>query len=53
MSDLRTLPKFGVGQSVNRLEDPRLLKGQGFTRTILPSKTKRMRLFCARRTPML
>ncbi len=29
MSDPRTLPKFGVGQSVNRLEDPRLLKGQG------------------------
>ena len=29
MSDSRTLPKFGVGQSVNRLEDPRLLKGQG------------------------
>jgi len=29
MSESRTLPKFGVGQSVNRLEDPRLLKGQG------------------------
>ena len=52
MSDSRTLPKFGVGQSVNRLED-RLLKGQGIYTTILPSKTKRMRLSCARRTPML
>ena len=29
MNDARSLPKFGVGQSVHRLEDPRLLTGQG------------------------
>ena len=29
MSENRSLPKFGVGQPVNRLEDPRLLTGRG------------------------
>jgi carbon-monoxide dehydrogenase large subunit len=29
MSDTRTAPKFGVGQPVHRLEDPRLLTGKG------------------------
>lgn len=29
MSDSRSIPKFGVGQSVRRLEDPRLLTGRG------------------------
>ena len=29
MTDSRSLPKFGVGQSVKRLEDPRLLTGRG------------------------